>query len=100
MSHSETPQIFERRAFIKQAGLTGSLTLFPQARGKDRLPAIKPTTFQITCMTLPYSSFSLKQAMEGIKEIDYEYRDKGPPRMAKAICVAQGVRHLSCHLMS
>ena len=73
MSHSETPQIFERRAFLKQAGLTGSLALFPQARGKDRLPAIKPTTFQIACMTLPYSRFSLKRALEGIKKTGYEY---------------------------
>jgi sugar phosphate isomerase/epimerase len=33
----------------------------------------KPTEFQIACMTLPYSRFSLQRALTGIKSAGYQY---------------------------
>lgn len=34
---------------------------------------LKPTEFQIACMTLPYSQFPLARALEGIKGAGYDY---------------------------
>src|SRR4051794_20812727 len=33
----------------------------------------KPTTFQIACMTLPYSRFPLERALEGIQAAGYRF---------------------------
>jgi sugar phosphate isomerase/epimerase len=51
-----------RRAF----GLDPSV----EAQAADRG---KPTRFQIACMTLPYSRFSLDRALTGIKAAGYDY---------------------------
>src|SRR5690349_12622662 len=52
-----------RRDFL---GSTAALTLGMQAK-----PA--PTKFQIACMTLPYSRFSLARALKGIEGAGYEF---------------------------
>ncbi len=41
----------------------------------------RPTRFQIACMTLPYSQFSLQRALQGIRRAGYRY-------------VAWGTRHM------
>ena len=63
-----------RRSMLQFAagGLTGAVLL-------DRLGAaaepkqLRPTEFQIACMTLPYSQFPLKRALSGIKSAGYEF---------------------------
>lgn len=52
-----------RRDFL---GSSAALTLGAQVK-----PA--PTKFQIACMTLPYSRFSLARALEGIKRAGYQF---------------------------
>lgn len=59
--------LLSRRAFV------GSLACSPLALAKDDPPAKKPSTFQIACMTLPYSAFPLQRALEGIKAAGYRY---------------------------
>jgi sugar phosphate isomerase/epimerase len=50
------------------------LALLSQAPDKDKVPKKdKPTKFQIACMTLPYSAFSLERALTGIKAAGYLY---------------------------
>src|SRR5437016_843530 len=76
-----------RRLFLQLgAGLAGltaagqvgpsasASTLFLQAAGTGK-PANrgKPTTFQVACMTLPYSQFPLERALTGIKAAGFEY---------------------------
>src|SRR5262245_5747289 len=59
-----------RRTFLGAAGavaITGS-TAFAAVQ-EDK----KPTKFQIACMTLPYSRFTLNRALEGIKGAGYSF---------------------------
>jgi sugar phosphate isomerase/epimerase len=44
----------------------------PASAAKPAQPA-KPTQFQIACMTLPYSQFSLQRALAGIQAAGYRY---------------------------
>jgi sugar phosphate isomerase/epimerase len=61
------------------AGITCGAAVPRQAFGLD--PSVeaqaadrgKPTRFQIACMTLPYSRFSLDRALTGIKAAGYDY---------------------------
>jgi sugar phosphate isomerase/epimerase len=61
------------------AGITCGAAVRRQAFGLD--PSVeaqaadrgKPTRFQIACMTLPYSRFSLDRALTGIKAAGYDY---------------------------
>lgn len=41
----------------------------------------KPTQFQIACMTLPYSQFSLARALSGIKQAGYQFIAWGTTHM-------------------
>jgi sugar phosphate isomerase/epimerase len=62
------PDVMPRRRFLLAAcGVAiGAARLHP---AEER----KPTTFQIACMTLPYSTFPLARALEGIKAAGYRY---------------------------
>lgn len=62
------PHLMPRRRFLQlgAVGLTG-LAFAGQTSEK------KATTFQIACMTLPYSAFPLARALEGIKAAGYRY---------------------------
>jgi sugar phosphate isomerase/epimerase len=61
------------------AGITCGAAVPRQAFGLDRSVKAqaadrgKPTRFQIACMTLPYSRFSLDRALTGIKAAGYDY---------------------------
>ncbi len=73
----------DRRMLLK----TGAVAISAAALGRF-LPAasataerVKPTEFQIACMTLPYGQFPLQRALSGIKAAGYEY-------------VAWGTRHV------
>lgn len=54
-----------RRTFLASAGALASEGLFAAEA--------KPTSFQIACMTLPYSRFPLARALEGIKAAGYRF---------------------------
>ena len=59
-----------RRAFLGAAtALTAGLRR-PLARAQAKR---EPTKFQIACMTLPYSRFSLRRALDGIKAAGYSF---------------------------
>ena len=61
------------------AGIACGAAVPRQAPGLDRSDneqaanRSKPTRFQIACMTLPYSRFSLDRALTGIKAAGYDY---------------------------
>jgi sugar phosphate isomerase/epimerase len=60
----------DRRTFLGAAGTV------PAALRADFVPPAdqkKATTFQIACMTLPYSRFPLDRALEGIKGAGFRY---------------------------
>src|SRR4051812_13526541 len=65
-----------RRAFLQLtgAGLTTlALSGSTKADEPKPVPKGKPTRFQVACMTLPYSQFSLDTALKGIKGAGYQY---------------------------
>ncbi len=55
-----------RRQFL---GAAAALGFASRLTGAD----LKPTTFQIACMTLPYSRFPLERALTGIKAAGYAF---------------------------
>ena len=69
-----------RRRFL-QLGMLGFANVVSEhyswcetADGMDDVPAKKgATSFQIACMTLPYSQFSLERALSGIKSAGYRF---------------------------
>lgn len=61
-----TPHTRRRFLQVGACGLTGL------AVGAQPDP-VKKTTFQIACMTLPYSGFPLARALEGLKTAGYRY---------------------------
>jgi sugar phosphate isomerase/epimerase len=67
-----------RRSFLKNAVLAAGTAALrvPLALGQGA----QPTRFQIACMTLPYSGFSLQRALEGIAAAGFQH-------------VAWGTRH-------
>lgn len=69
-------QFLHRRTILK-AGVTGLPALawhgLSARAGVASAEAKKPTRFQIACMTLPYSQFSLERALTGIKSSGYSY---------------------------
>ena len=70
------PRILRRRSFLRAgaAGLAGAAALSGvRLPGAEEKELGKPTEFQIACMTLPYSGFSLARALEGIKQAGYRY---------------------------
>jgi len=58
----------KRREFLKAAAIA-----FPLAREAGTSQPKRPTRFQIACMTLPYSQFSLERALKGIQGAGYKY---------------------------
>ena len=63
-----------RRTFLGTAASTlvasgGVSPPLAEARVEEK----KPTKFQIACMTLPYSRFTLNRALEGIKGAGYSF---------------------------
>jgi sugar phosphate isomerase/epimerase len=70
--------LINRRRFLK-AGLAGAPLLLAGGRpGSAATPDTgtgesKKTQFQIACMTLPYSEFSLQRALSGIQAAGYKY---------------------------
>src|SRR5262245_47209929 len=70
---------FDRRSFLRRtaAGLAGLAAGHAAARAAlaADTPGAKgkPTTFQIACMTLPYSQFPLQRALTGLKGAGYRY---------------------------
>ena len=68
-----------RRAWmgITATGLAGMTTVaFSPRQGPGTEPTSargKPTRFQIACMTLPYSRFTLDRALTGIKAAGFQY---------------------------
>ena len=61
-NHRGRPRRIARRSETARAGW----------RGQGRTGASRPT-FQIACMTLPYSQFPLERALTGIKAAGYQY---------------------------
>ncbi len=74
-----TPNI-DRRYLLQVSASLAGLAFTARLEGQDK-PAARdkpadrgqPTRFQIACMTLPYSAFSLERALNGIKEAGYRY---------------------------
>lgn len=64
--------INNRRAFLQQTSLAVTGTLLGSATSWTQEKK-KPTKFQLACMTLPYSQFSLQRALVGIKRSGFEY---------------------------
>jgi sugar phosphate isomerase/epimerase len=62
---------FNRRVFL-QAGAAAA-TAFATNASLRAQEAKRKSTFQIACMTLPYSQFPLERALSGIKGAGYKY---------------------------
>lgn len=64
-----------RRSLLQTgtAAITGAAATMSLAGAAWAQSPAKPTRFQIACMTLPYSRFPLKRALEGIKRAGYSY---------------------------
>lgn len=65
------PYVFRRRDFLG-AGLAGAALCGVSSTSLAAEPK-KKSTFQIACMTLPYSQFPLARALAGIKGAGYKY---------------------------
>src|SRR5262245_52678718 len=59
-----------RRQFLQQSAALGALGLAGTSAAQAER---KPTRFLLACMTLPYSSFPLGRALQGIKEAGYRH---------------------------
>jgi len=74
-----------RRNFIKSSAVLaagsvfGGTTLLHANEKKQINPQL--TQFQLACMTLPYSSFSMERALRGIKDAGYKYVAWGTTHM-------------------
>jgi sugar phosphate isomerase/epimerase len=66
-----SPAIPSRRTFLKTG--TGLLIALPRTEAVSRVTQQMPTQFQIACMTLPYSQFSLQRALTGIQSAGFKY---------------------------
>jgi sugar phosphate isomerase/epimerase len=76
-----------RRTFLA-AGALGGLALahVPSAEAREQPPQPRndpktPTRFQIACMTLPYSAFSLQRALTGLRDVGYRHVAWGTTHM-------------------
>jgi sugar phosphate isomerase/epimerase len=78
------PKTMDRRTWLGMsaaalAGLAGVGTALeaeasgPRAATRQPTGRGKPTQFQIACMTLPYSRYSLERALSGLKAAGYQY---------------------------
>ena len=67
---------FNRRTLLQATAGTLAATALPsvlKTAGAAESKSVKPTEFQIACMTLPYSQFPLKRALTGIKSAGYKH---------------------------
>ncbi len=66
---------YDRRSLLRTAigGLAGAALSGFQSSGWADERVAEPTKFQIACMTLPFSEFPLRRAMDGIKSAGYRY---------------------------
>lgn len=82
----------KRRTFLQSTALAAGATLSAPARHamaaiekEDTTPKNPPaTTFQLACMTLPYSQFPLQRALTGIKSAGYKFVAWGTSHREKA----------------
>src|SRR5262245_9347824 len=77
-NRDKVPITVDRRGWLKAAaaGLAGAASARALGQAAKTEPAGgkgKPTEFQIACMTLPYSRYSLERALQGIKGAGYRY---------------------------
>ncbi|MFT7640070.1 MAG: sugar phosphate isomerase/epimerase [Pirellulaceae bacterium] len=72
---SVTHRSISRRAFLAASSVAASSLAVSQMAGVALSEPVNsgPTQFQVACMTLPYSKFPLKRALEGIKSAGYKY---------------------------
>jgi len=74
---SQIPKVTRRSILqVFAAGMTSvavTNTVGTPLAGDDDLPATVKTTFQIACMTLPYSQVPLRRALTGIKAAGFDY---------------------------
>ncbi|MEX2214919.1 MAG: TIM barrel protein [Phycisphaeraceae bacterium] len=72
-NHSRRSFLQGALAAIAAAGAANlrSPAVFAEDTAKPGVPS--PTTFQLACMTLPYSAFPLQRSLEGIKSAGYKY---------------------------
>src|SRR6516164_2727027 len=54
-------------------GITRRICLLSAGAALAGGQSLKPTNFQIACMTLPYSPFPLQRALEGIARVGYRF---------------------------
>jgi len=62
----------QRRTFLQTSAAAAAATLLASASLAAQEPK-KRSTFQIACMTLPYSAFPLERALTGLKAAGYKY---------------------------
>ena len=63
-----------RRLFLQSGAVALGTAALGRRRGAaEETQKVRPTRFQIACMTLPYSQFPLQRALEGIKAAGYEH---------------------------
>jgi len=67
----------DRRRFLQRSALMVSAVAAWQIANRSNAaedkPKGEPTTFQIACMTLPYSPFPLQRSLTGLKDAGYKY---------------------------
>lgn len=65
-----------RRSFLQGGAAAASAVAVAHvgtSAGVAAAQPLRPTRFQIACMTLPYAAFSLERALEGIRGAGYRY---------------------------
>ena len=62
-----------RRLFLQSGAVALGATLAHRTAAAEQTREVRPTEFQIACMTLPYSQFPLQRALQGIKAAGFEY---------------------------
>mgnify|MGYP001605040782 CR=1 FL=1 len=64
-----------RRTFLQAGAASVALgaVVQPAASQSNQKPRNPPTRFQVACMTLPYSQFSLERALTGIRGAGFRY---------------------------
>jgi len=71
-----TSQDLSRRRFFGRVATAAAITVapgWPSSAVSAESEKGKPTEFQIACMTLPYSAYPLKRALEGIADAGFRY---------------------------
>ena len=66
-------QRIPRRSFLRLATAAAAGAALTRRRETPAAEPVRPTQFQIACMTLPYSRFPLQRALTGIRAAGYRY---------------------------